>query len=112
MIVEIDAPKGAKKGTAYEGLVWESYTNSDTTEGRGADVHIGYFTQKSDAQEAGKGRGVMGTPAPVRPVYLRVHGTLKEFMAFRDQDIRRRALDKLNHEERRVLGLAFDLKED
>lgn len=32
--------------------VWEAYTNSDTCEGRGHDVHIGYFTDEFEAKRA------------------------------------------------------------
>ena len=51
---------------------YEAYTNSDTTEGRGSHVTIGYFLREMDAQKAARGKGVMGTNGGVRYVELDV----------------------------------------
>lgn len=88
--------------------VWESYTNSDLTEGRGAHVHIGYFLSKKDAERAGVGQGVMGTDARVRQVgevSLIVYETFDEFLAIQKEEKRQQALAKLTQEERELLGL-------
>lgn len=59
--------------------VWEAYTNSDTTEGRGVDVHIGYFTTELDAKQAVKGRGTMGCDGWVRQKELKIFDTFEDY---------------------------------
>lgn len=44
----------------------EVITNSDTTEGRGLRVTIGFFTDRARALQKGKGMGVMGTDADLK----------------------------------------------
>ena len=87
--------------------VFEAYTNSDLTEGRGQHVSIGHFVHESDAKRATLGRGVMGTDADVRTVDLHVcvYDTFAEFEKEQHQSTRDRALAKLSLEERRALGL-------
>jgi hypothetical protein len=85
--------------------VFEAYTNSDTIEGRGSDVHIGYFTHPDDAHAAARGQGVMGGDAYVRPVAIKIYTTLQEFTGVKNEELRQRALEKLTPEEREALGL-------
>lgn len=87
--------------------VWEAYTNSDLTEGKGSDVHIGYFNRESDAKQAVKGRGVWGTDASVRPaeIHIKIYESYKEFEDETMASARRRALDKLSFEEKKALNL-------
>ena len=41
--------------------------NTDLTEGRGQEHPIGWFESEWDAMEFAKGKGVMGSPASVKP---------------------------------------------
>lgn len=86
---------------------YEAYTNSDLTEGRGRDVHIGYFEQEADAKRASQGKGVMGSDAWVRKVSkeIFVFENYQEFEQRENEETRQRALNKLTVAERRSLGL-------
>lgn len=87
---------------------FEAYTNSDLTEGRGGDVHIGYFRYEDDAKKAVKGRGVWGTDASVRMVQdktIRVFESYEEFTTVQTSDLKTKALNKLTVEEKKALGL-------
>ena len=88
--------------------VYEAYTNSDLTEGRGHTVHIGYFTRETDALRAVRRKGVMGTDANVRKLStleLKVYEHLAEYEAEVVLDLRKKALAKLTAAERTLLGL-------
>jgi hypothetical protein len=106
--------------------------NEDQIEGRGRTFIVGYFENYSDAIEAAKGRGGMGTTAPVftdavevficlqrDPVtYLLSENWSDAFAVhhdkvvkyFRSQTdpkiIRAKALSKLTLEEQKLLGLS------
>jgi len=94
------------KGLVIEN-VYEAYTNSDGIEGRGGDVHIGYFTHLGDAKNAAIGRGVMGTNAAVRTVNktIVIFENYKEYEEMMLGATIQRALSKLTLEERQALGL-------
>lgn len=85
---------------------WAAITNSDTTEGRGSDVIIGYFKDKRDAINAAKGKGVMGSDAKVedRTIDIKIFSSYNEFIDSLNDNIKQRALSKLTVEEKRVLG--------
>lgn len=91
--------------------VWTVKANSDTTEGRGSDIHVGYFKRKTDAIKAGVGRGVMGTdlrePYSIKQekVRLIVYDNYTEFEEEETRSLRDRALSKLTYEEKKALGL-------
>lgn len=57
--------------------IYEATRNSDTTEGRGHDVTIGYFTELSDAVRAAKGKSVMGNDGNVYECH--VNDSFSEF---------------------------------
>lgn len=86
---------------------YEAYTNSDLTEGKGIDVHIGYFTNEIDAIKAAKGKGVMGLEAYTRYVdkTINIFDNLSEYYSTIDTKIMENIKSKLNSEEKRVLGL-------
>lgn len=86
---------------------YEAYTNSDLTEGRGRDVHIGYFVHESDARKAVKKKGVMGTDADTRKVdkEILLFETYEEFETIKTNDLRKKALNKLSYDEKKALGL-------
>ena len=93
--------------------VFELYTVSDMNEGCD-DVHLGYFVNSSDAMAVAKGKGPMGSTAPVRQtnIDIKVFESITEFLteqveSLRAQraDIRKRALAKLTAEELEALGL-------
>ena len=86
-------------------VLYEAYTNSDLIEGRGNDVHLGYFKVQSDAEKASSGRGVMGTNAHVRLAPILIYENFEEFAEVRAKDVREQALNKLSWEERKLLGL-------
>jgi len=87
--------------------VFEVSTNSDSVEGRGHKVHLAYFVNHADAKLAAKGKGVMGTEATVEPcnLVINIYENIDEFNANTRENIRKRALAKLDAEERMVLGL-------
>ena len=96
-------------------------TNSDTTEGRGNRIVLGYFEYEHVAKAAGRGQYVMGTDCPITtenvPVVV-LHMEDASVRMFRlgaeidcrgtfksPEDIRKEALAKLTDEEKIVLGL-------
>lgn len=92
---------------------YESYTNSDKTEGRGHDVHIGYFVNIDDAILASKGNGVMGIDAGVRPVDKNffIYNSIDEFNSHKEVLSIKNSLDKLSKKERdAILNNSANLK--
>ncbi len=96
--------------------LYKATTNSDTTEGRGGTILIGYFVSKGVAEKAAKGRGVMGYDGQVDFVKCKVvtkndtgeSWTVGEKISILYEDpaeVRARALSKLTQEERAALGL-------
>lgn len=94
-----DCLEGQKMMKAYEASV-----NSDSTEGRGYKVIVGYFLEKSDAEKVVKGRGPMGmSNGDVQPVWI--FHNLAEYDEHRNKELRLRAWHKLTPEEREALNL-------
>lgn len=86
--------------------VWEASKNSDMTEGRGHGILIANFAFEEDAKRAVKGLGVMGVgDGDVSHKRIIIYKSYDEFVQHTQADIKRRALDKLTSEEKRVLGL-------
>lgn len=87
--------------------VYEASYNSDSTEGRGYGVHLGYFTHEKDAKKAVIGMGVMGTPGDVRKITTSfvVYDTFAEYETARAEDARASGLAKLTHAEKKALGI-------
>jgi hypothetical protein len=89
--------------------IFEVYGNSDTTEGRGSKVHIGYFTDEGVAHKAAKGQGVMGTEATVKlvtaPTSPVVYETFAEYGQACKQQEYRAIMAKLSDREKEILGL-------
>jgi hypothetical protein len=88
--------------------VFEAYTNSDLTEGRGYPVTLGFFVKEVDAIKASLGKGVMGTDASVcaKDLDIRIFETFEEYQNYQKDSIRRKALAKLSLSEKQALGLA------
>ncbi len=94
--------------------VYEATTNSDSDEGRGSTVTLGWFLTLEDAQKCAKGKGVWGADGRVvthhkevalcgEKVFLlgsEVQKTYQDPKKIRDQ-----ALSKLTEEEKEALGL-------
>lgn len=101
----------------HELTLYKVTTNSDTTEGRGATILIGWFIHEDVARKAARGQGVMGTDANVGPLRVKVAKTpgkkgkmylLGDEVSTRYEDpaeVRARALAKLTDEEKAALGL-------
>lgn len=49
---------------------YEVRGETDTTEGRGSTYIVGYFNNKTAADEAAAGKGVWGAPGYVKPISL------------------------------------------
>ena len=88
--------------------VFEASHNSDTTEGRGHKVVIGYFRYGGDAEKAARGTDVMGNNGKVERVDLRFieFDSFEEFQAQREAVERAQAIQKLKPLERQLLGLS------
>lgn len=73
--------------------VYEAYTNSDLTEGRGHKVTIGYFVNKIDAEKAAVGKGVMGYNAHVTPANVKfvVFESYEEYEAEHMENVRKKS---------------------
>jgi len=87
-------------------------TNSDTCEGRGSTVILGYFTDRGKAKSVARGRGVFGSDADVVLEAHRTVFTERGIFLLGEQincdvveDVRERALAKLTKEEKDALGL-------
>ena len=105
----------AVSAVVEERMVHEVVTNSDTTEGRGTRVSLGYFLDLTQANEAAHGKGVWGSDARVESgtrkvvivdvdhVYLL--GEILLNKAALTAQARQRALDKLSAEDRQALGI-------
>lgn len=91
----------------HEYEVWEAYTNSDLTEGRGHKVTIGYFQHKQDALLAAQGQRVMGTNANVKQttVTVTIYESWEEYKQDCIEHTKQAALAKLTRLERQALGL-------
>lgn len=87
--------------------IWGVYSNTDSMEGRGSDILVGYFTSYSDACLAAEGRGVMGTAAEIRKedISISVYESYSEFEDLDTKKIKERALNKLTNQEKKALGL-------
>ena len=105
-------------------FVFEVVTNSDTTEGRGVDVTVGFFLKEQDARDASHGKGVMGLDADVkktRAVVWEENGKTwctplrsvarvwPNNIARLCETVREQALRKLTDEEQEALGLKVRL---
>lgn len=77
-------------------LVWASIVNSETNEGRGSDIEIGWFRTKVEALHFARGKDVQGTD-----------GRARERYAMYDQDERLWLLEKEIDLEDSPEGLAF-----
>lgn len=83
--------------------IFRASYNSDSLEGRGGKIVVGYFLQKEDAQMAVKGKGVMGQgDGNVEEVDL--FDSIAEFQNIEEGKLRRQALAKLSSAERAALG--------
>ncbi len=90
-----------RKIPAYEALV-----NSDITEGRSPMRHVGYFTNRQDAERSVKGMGVMGVGnGEVKQTEITVFDSFAEFFGPKYEALRNAALGKLSREEREALGV-------
>lgn len=87
--------------------VYKATINSDSTEGRGYEVLVGYFTNEEDARKAVKGQDTMGSDGRVTLMDLcvEVYETYKEYQDGKKRDLKARALAKLTPQERVLLGL-------
>lgn len=52
--------------------IWEVYSNTDLTEGRGREFVLGYAIDEVTAAIIGQGRYVMGTDCPVKKVDVEI----------------------------------------
>jgi len=103
--------------------LYEVVTNSDTCEGRGYAVSLGWFTSKADAKAMAKGQGVWGTDADIKEkskwvILYTIYNLGNErevahlvgesvVIEYIDPKIRRkRALEKLTAEDKEALGLS------
>lgn len=85
-------------------VIYEASCNSDSIEGRGYKVTIGYFEDEADAKHAVEGLGPMGmSDGDVYECVL--FKSFKEFEEWKNGETRRKALAKLTREERVALGL-------
>lgn len=87
--------------------VYKATINSDSTEGRGYEVLVGYFTREEDARKAVKGQDTMGSDGRVTLMDLsvEVYESYKEYENKKAKDLKARALAKLTPQERVLLGL-------
>ncbi len=92
----------------------EVYEISDTGK-KGANKHIAYFTLMRDADSAAKGlrsdrsEALNGAPTGeilVEPRTLMIFESYAEYTDTNETTIKAKALKKLTHREREVLGLA------
>jgi len=102
--------------TIYQASVWHVTSNSDTNEGRGQTVTLGYFLNVGAAQACASGAGVQGTDARIEQitalvvrdkdlaggVYLLGEEVKSTYTS--DVKLREQALAKLTTLERRALG--------
>ena len=113
------------KGTfaLYEASLYNVYSNTDTTEGRGSTIKIGSFDNQSDADSFAKGKGIMGCLADVKlevenilvPIRSQIdydwiniqliNGKLEPFNPSDPKKRREEILKKLSPEELEILGL-------
>lgn len=89
-------------------VVFEAYTNSDLTEGRGSDVRIALFARGPDAAQAVVGRGVMGTASGAGVREVKLYCSFEDYENERLDEVRQRALAKLSSEELAALGWTKD----
>lgn len=93
------------------------HKNSDQTEGRGHSIPVGYFKNREDAVIVNddarfyKEHGVMGTQCDARynvqELKMHVYESADEwFDQYDENTIRDRAMAKLTHQEKEVLGLS------
>jgi len=78
--------------------------DSYDVEGRGPASVIGRFSNKTDAVEYSLGRGNYGQNAKVKEVVFVIAETFGENDAMKLENKRREVLNKLNEEERKLLG--------
>lgn len=84
-----------------------AYINSDTNEGRGPDVLVGYFTHAADAKRAVKGKDGWGRDGRVKPVNetITICESYEDYEVLIAKNTKERALNKLSPEEKKILGL-------
>ena len=80
----------------HRSKAWAVYTNTDLTEGRGAERLIGLCELKPTAQRFGAHRYVMGSDCPLAEVDIytingRIYGPVT-FVPATDEDVREQAL--------------------
>lgn len=85
-------------------IIWLAEKNSDSIEGRGHMIPIAYFLREVDARQAAQGQGPMGrSDGNVKPIL--VFKTHESYLRESNGELRRKALEKLTHEECLLLGL-------
>lgn len=95
--------------------LYEVTGDTDKTEGRGGSYKVGTYLDRSDAELAARGHGVMGSPGYIhkKSIVLFEDGTayelgqeVKNFQRTLEQSkLRSNALKKLSEEERKALGI-------
>lgn len=110
---------GARTKKIYSDLqfsqVYAVVGNTDSCEGRGSDICLGYYEVQADAEREADGKGVMGTRAEVRPqkclwiaddeVLIISYGASVKVVTANEVAEKQRALAKLSPRERQLLGL-------
>ncbi len=101
--------------------LYEVQSNSDLTEGRGYTTSLGFYTNKTVAQHAAKGKYVMGTDCPIKQTNVEcvitqdgdlfLLGDKIDVSDSIEGKIRAHALSKLSVKEIEVLGLKLDDEE-
>ena len=97
--------------------VFQTYRNSDTTEGRGPMIPDACFTTRKVAAEYIDNKpGIMGRPGPwsnqdygdweIRPI--NVYETIETLNQAIKKDLKKSALSKLTNEEKEALGIEGD----
>jgi hypothetical protein len=95
--------------------VWVITANADKNEGRGQQVDVAFFENKSAAIKTKndsrfyKEHGVQGQRLPDSDVQyrvLRIYSSVEEYFKNDAEQKKQRALNKLTEEERQLLGLS------
>lgn len=104
----------SRPATVTKMTLFEVTTNTDSTEGRGHEIHYGWYLTRAEAKRAGRGRYVMGTDCPIRQQTIEVVTIGDRMFVLGDEidlkseppeEVKARALAKLTEEEREALGL-------
>lgn len=95
---------------------WDATSNSDKVEGRGSTIVVGSFSTKELAESVVRDKRyarhcIMGVQQPDDYKYMvsrrivTIHDDAEEFWHNTPEEIRKRALAKLDPEEIRILGI-------